>query len=310
MSRAGLGTTSIMQAIVLGSAAGGGVPQWNCRCPVCRLAWAGDPRVTPRTQSALAVSADGDRWLLLNASPDLRAQIAATPALHPRAGERHSPIAAVLLTNGDVDHIAGLLTLRESQPFILFGTAETLALVGQNQVFDVVNPAFVERRQVALGAPFSPLPGLTLEMFSVPGKVPLWREDAELVLGAETEGTVGVVITCADKRLVYIPGCAAVTAEVRARLAGADLLLFDGTLFRDDEMIRSGTGVKTGARMGHLSMSGPGGTMALLEDVPVKRRAFIHINNTNPALVDGSPERSAVEAAGWIVTRDGMEFSL
>lgn len=299
-----------MQAIVLGSAAGGGVPQWNCRCPVCRLAWAGDPRVAPRTQSALAVSADGDRWLLLNASPDLRAQIAATPALHPRAGDRDSPIAAVVLTNGDVDHIAGLLTLRESQPFAVFGTAETLALIEGNRVFDVVNPGFVPRYRVALGEAFSPLPGLTLEMFSVPGKVPLWREGADLVLGAETEGTVGVVITCAEKRLVYIPGCAAVTEAVRTRMAGADLLLFDGTLYRDDEMIQSGTGVKTGARMGHLSMAGPDGTVALLRDVPVKRRAFIHINNTNPALIDGSPERQAVEAEGWIVTRDGMEFAL
>lgn len=299
-----------MQAIVLGSGAGGGVPQWNCRCPVCSLAWAGDPRVSPRTQSSLAVSGDGVSWLLLNASPDLRAQIIATRALHPRLGERHSPIAAAVVTNGDVDHITGLLTLRESQPFTLFGTAETLAMVNANPVFSVVNEEFVPRRTVELEEAFSPLPELTLEMFSVPGKVPLWQEDESLVIGAETGGTVGVTITAGDKRLVYIPGCAAVTDKVRARIAGADLLFFDGTLYRDDEMLAAGTGTKTGARMGHLSMSGEEGTIALLADVPAAQRVFIHINNTNPALVEDSSERQAVEAAGWIVARDGMEFAL
>lgn len=299
-----------MQVIVLGSAAGGGVPQWNCRCPVCSLAWAGDPRVLPRTQSSLAVSSDGVSWLLLNASPDLRAQIQATRALHPRLGERHSPIAAVVITNGDVDHIAGLLTLRESQPFALFGTAETLAMVAENPVFHVVNEAFVPRNPVQLGTPFEPLPGLTLELFAVPGKVPLWQEGEHVVVNAETAGTVGVTLTSGGKRLVYIPGCAAVSETVRARVAGADLLLFDGTLYRDDEMVAAGTGVKTGARMGHLSMSGEGGTMALLADLPVGQRAFIHINNTNPALIEDSAERRAVEDAGWIVTRDGMEFAL
>lgn len=299
-----------MQVIVLGSAAGGGVPQWNCRCPVCSLAWAGDRRVAARTQSSLAVSGDGVHWLLLNASPDLRAQIAATRALHPRLGERHSPISAVLVTNGDVDHIAGLLTLRESQPFTLFGTAETLAMVNGNPVFSVVNEAFVPRRTVLLGEAFSPLPELTLEMFAVPGKVPLWQEGEGFVLGAENGGTVGVTITSGDKRLVYIPGCAAITDTVRERIAGADLVFFDGTLYRDDEMLTAGTGVKTGARMGHLSMSGTDGTIALLADVPAARRVFIHINNTNPALIEDSPERQAVEAAGWLVARDGMEFAL
>lgn len=299
-----------MQVIVLGSAAGGGVPQWNCRCPVCRLAWAGDPRVEPRTQSSVAVSADGRTFVVLNASPDIRSQIASTPALHPRDGSRDSPISAVVLTNGDVDHIAGLLSLREQQPFDIYGTSETLALLAQNQVFDVVSRTVARREVVGFGAPFSPVPGLTLDFFAVPGKVPLWREDESLVIGEETGSTVGVIITGGGRRLAYVPGCAAVTPALRSRIAGADLLLFDGTLFRDDEMIEAGVGTKTGARMGHLSMSGPEGTMALLADVPVARRVFIHINNTNPALIAGSDARQAVEAAGWSLARDGMEFTL
>lgn len=299
-----------MHVIVLGSAAGGGVPQWNCRCPVCRLAWSGDPRVEPRTQSSIAVSAGGGAWVLLNASPDLRAQIAATPALQPRNGDRDSPIGAVVLTNGDVDHIAGLLSLRESQPFALYGTADTLGLIRQNQVFDVVSPAFVGRQTVEFGASFSPATGLEMEFFAVPGKVPLWREDASLVIGEESGSTVGVTVTANGRRLVYVPGCAAMTEALRERIRGADLLFFDGTLFSDDEMIAAGVGTKTGARMGHLSMSGDGGTVALLKDVPVERRVFIHINNTNPALVDGSQERRAVEAAGWTLAHDGMEFAL
>lgn len=299
-----------MQVIVLGSAAGGGVPQWNCRCPVCRLAWSGDPRVEPRTQSSIAVSAGEHAWVLLNASPDLRAQIAATPALQPKFGERDSPIRAVVLTNGDVDHIAGLLSLRESQPFDIYGTQDTLGLIHENQVFDVVAPTLAPRHPAAFAVPFHPAPGLEMEFFTVPGKVPLWREDASLVIGEETGSTVGVTITANGRRLVYVPGCAAVTPALRERIAGADLLFFDGTLYRDDEMIAAGVGTKTGARMGHLSMSGMEGTMALLKDVPVARRVFIHINNTNPALIDGSDERRAVEAAGWAVARDGMEFSL
>lgn len=299
-----------MQVIVLGSAAGGGVPQWNCRCPVCRLAWAGDPRVEPRTQSSVAVSADGRSFVILNASPDIRSQIAATPALHPRDGSRDSPIGAVVLTNADVDHIAGLLSLREQQPFDIHGTAETMDLLAQNQIFDVVSRGVVRRETVGFATPFSPVPGLSLEFFAVPGKVPLWREDDSLVIGEETGSTVGVMIIGGDRRIAYVPGCAAVTPALKARIAGADLLLFDGTLFRDDEMIEAGVGTKTGARMGHLSMSGPEGTMALLAEVPVARRVFIHINNTNPALVAGSDARQAVEAAGWSIARDGMEFTL
>ena len=299
-----------MHAIVLGSGAGGGVPQWNCRCPICAMARAGDRRVLPRTQSSLAVSADGDSWLLVNASPDIRQQLFDTPALHPREGLRHSPIRAVLLTNGDVDHVAGLLTLREGQPFRLHATRGILESIGANRVFDVMAQGVVERTEIALNETFSPVPGLTVTLFPVPGKVPLWLEDGTPEIGAETETTVGAMIEAGAKRLAYVPGCARVTDGLKDRISGVDALLFDGTVLADDDMIRAGVGTKTGWRMGHVPMTGEGGSVAALAEVPIGRRVFVHINNTNPVLVEDSEERRGVEAAGWVVAHDGLTLRL
>ncbi|UHC13936.1 pyrroloquinoline quinone biosynthesis protein PqqB [Methylobacterium currus] len=299
-----------MHAIVLGSGAGGGVPQWNCRCPICAMARAGDRRVLPRTQSSLAVSADGDHWLLVNASPDIRQQLFDTPALHPREGLRHSPIRAVLLTNGDVDHVAGLLTLREGQPFRLHATRGILDSIGDNRVFDVMAQGVVERVEIALNEPFSPVPGLSVTLFPVPGKVPLWLEDGTPEIGAETESTVGAMIEAGGKRLAYVPGCARVTEGLKERISGVDALLFDGTVLADDDMIRAGVGTKTGWRMGHVPMTGEGGSVAALAEVPIGRRVFVHINNTNPVLIEGSEERRGIEAAGWVVAHDGLALRL
>ena len=279
-----------LRALVLGSGAGGGVPQWNCNCRVCRLAWDGDRRVKPRTQSSLAVSADGERWLLLNASIDLRQQILATPAMQPKGEGRHSPIAAALITNTDVDHAAGLLALRERQPFAIWGTRATLDTIGANRIFDVVSRDLVPRRAVRLGAPFEPLPGLILELFPVPGKVPLWLEEGEVKTDAIGEGTVGVAVEAGGRRLVYAPGCAHVTDDLHKRISSAHALFFDGTLFTDDEMIVNGLGDKTGRRMGHMPVAGPGGTLEGLARHTNVRRILIHINNSNPILIEGSPE--------------------
>jgi pyrroloquinoline quinone biosynthesis protein B len=296
-----------LTAIVVGSAAGGGYPQWNCRCPVCRLAWEGDRRVKPRAQASIAVSADGVSWAFLNASPDLRAQIAATAALRPAAGMRGSPIKAVLLTGAEIDQIAGLLTLRERQGFALFGTAETLALIAENPIFTVLAPDLVQRRAVALDEPFVLPGGIDARLFAVPGKMPLYREGESPRTDAETEVNVGVELRVGEARLAYVPGAAAVPPSLKERLARVDVVLFDGTLFVDDEMIRSGTGEKTGRRMGHMPIDGPDGSLAALADLN-GRRVYIHINNTNPILVDGSPERRRVVAAGWTVAEDGMEI--
>jgi pyrroloquinoline quinone biosynthesis protein B len=300
-------TVPRLSALVLGSGAGGGVPQWNCGCRVCRLAWTGDRRVKPRTQSSLAVSVDGVNWLLLNASIDVRQQILATPELQPKGEGRHSPIAAVLLTNTDVDHAAGLLVLRERQPFTIWGTSAALDMIGANRIFDVVGRDIVSRHAVKLGEPFEPLPGLALELFPVPGKVPLWLEEKEVKTDEIGERTVGVAIEAAGRRLVYAPGCAHMTEDLKKRFARAHALFFDGTLFTDDEMIVNGLGEKAGRRMGHMPVSGPGGTLEELAGHTHVRRILTHINNTNPILIEGSPEEAKVKAAGWEIAFDGME---
>lgn len=299
-----------MRVVILGSAAGGGLPQWNCRCQICTLARTEPARVRPRTQSSIAVSPDGVDWLLINASPDIRQQLFDNPAMHPREGLRHSPIRAVLLTNGDVDHVAGLLTLREGQPYTLYGTRGILDSVDGNRVFDVMAEGVVAREPITLDERFDPLPGLSVTLFSVPGKVPLWLEDASLEIGAETESTVGAMIEAGGRRLAYVPGCARVTDGLRARLSGVDALLFDGTVLHDDDMIRAGVGAKTGWRMGHVPMRGDGGSVAALRDAMIGRRIFVHINNTNPVLVEGSVERSAIEDDGWTVGHDGLTLEL
>jgi pyrroloquinoline quinone biosynthesis protein B len=296
-----------LTAIVLGAAAGGGFPQWNCRCPTCQLAWTADPKVKPRTQASLAVSGGGRDWVLINASPDLRAQIQATPLLHPQDGLRGSPISAVVLTGAEVDQVAGLLTMRERSNFTVYATAETLAVLAGNPIFGVLSSDLVSRQAAALSQVFALPNGLHAELFPVPGKVALYMENDESELSAENGINVGVEITSGGARLAYVPGAAALNDALLERLGRADVVLFDGTLFDDDEMIRGGTGTKTGQRMGHMPLSGADGTLRRLDGL-AGRRILTHINNTNPILVHGSPERRKVEAAGFEIAEDGMEI--
>jgi len=295
--------------IVLGSAAGGGSPQWNCRCDVCALFWQGDPRVSVRTQSSIAVTANGDNWVLLNCSPDVRAQIIQTRALHPKT-RRGSPIEGVILTNGDIDHVAGLLSLRENQPFAIYGTESVLAEIARNQMFAVVDKSVVPRQSITLDKPLAIAGGLLIEPFAVPGKVPLYLESGEIEIGGESGSTIGLKVSSKAAQFLYIPGCADINAALRARLKNAPLILFDGTLWRDDEMVHHKIGSKTGRRMGHVSMSGPDGSIARLGDLGIGRKVFTHINNSNPVLIDESPERRQAEAAGWEIAYDGMEIEL
>lgn len=305
----------MLNVVVLGVAAGGGLPQWNCNCPVCREARR-NPDIASGQVSA-ALSADGGKnWFLINASPDLRQQVLATGRLWPVTGSlRNSPIAGVILTNGEVDAIAGLLSLREGAAFSIYGHERVLNTLAQNSIFNVLDPRRVPRRAMAVDAPFElTLPdgsasGLMVEAFDVPGK-PAWYLEADPSVQAAEGDTIGLVFTArgGGARAVFIPACAEVTPELAARIDGAQALFFDGTLWRDDEMIVAGLGPKTGGRMGHVSMSGPDGAMARLGDLDIGQRIFVHINNSNPVHLPDSAERREAEAAGWCIPTTGQEF--
>ena len=311
-----------MRMIVLGAAAGGGFPQWNCTCANCARARQADPAAPARTQSSLAVSADGESWLLLNASPDLRQQIAATPALHPRRDSpdghlRDTPLAAVLVTNADVDHIGGLINLREGQPFALYASTRVHGHLDGDRVFDVLDRSVVPRRTLPLDRPLAIADaagreiGLRVETFAVPGKVPLYLEAGAESLSGEAGDTVAVrlIDDRHGREAYYVPNCARIDGDLRERLSGAAVVFFDGTLFDDEEMVRAGLSRKTGQRMGHVSMDGPDGAIARLADLAIGRRIFVHVNNSNPALLAESQARARVEAAGWEVAHDGLEVT-
>jgi pyrroloquinoline quinone biosynthesis protein B len=309
-----------MHIKVLGSAAGGGFPQWNCNCRNCAAVRAGTPGFRARTQSSLAVSRDGINWALLNASPDLRQQINDNRELQPdiKAGLRHSPIKAAVLTNGDVDHIIGLINLREAQPFAIYASKRILDVLAANSVFQVLADPLVPRNEITLDQPFNLAGGgvdlgLTVEAFAVPGKVALYLEDKSSGDYGGREGdTIGLKISdpAEKKSFFYIPGCAAVDERLATRLKGATVVFFDGTLFTDDEMIEQGLLNKTGARMGHISMSGGAGSITAFSKLGVGRLIYVHINNSNPALDENSPARKAIDGAGWEVGYDGMEVRL
>ncbi len=292
---------------MLGAAAGGGFPQWNSNAAGCRRARSLDPTARARTQASLAVSGNGTDWFLINASPDLRQQLAAAPDLHPRAGLRSSPIGGVFLTSSEVDAVAGLLSLREGQPFLLFATAETHAVLAANPMFDVLARDLVSRRVLGLDETVDLPGGLSVELFAVPGKVPLYLEG----VAADADGdTVGALVAKDGATLAYVPACAAMTRGVADRLRGADAVLFDGTLWSDDEMIAAGIGSKTGRRMGHMSISGPDGAIAMLAPIEIGRRIFVHINNSNPVLLDETREHAIASEEGWEIADDGMEIRL
>ncbi|MEO1138414.1 MAG: pyrroloquinoline quinone biosynthesis protein PqqB [Pseudomonadota bacterium] len=283
------------------------MPQWNCGCENCNLARRGEIR--SQSQSSVAVSANGADWAILNASPDIRDQMARNAALHP-TDLRESPLKSVLLTNGDIDHVAGLLTLREQQRFDLFATEEIHQVIADNPIFGALKSDLVNRKTIALNTPFDLVTGMTAMLFSVPGKVPLYLEGEDVQTDLEGEQTVGVHLQGQGREVYYIPGCAAFKPDLKSRVTGADMVMFDGTLWRDDEMVTAGLSQKTGRRMGHMSMSGPDGSIAAFEDVPIGRKVYVHMNNTNPVLRPASVEKAQAEAAGWTIAQDGMEIEL
>ena len=310
----------MIRLVILGAAAGGGVPQWNSNGRHCADARAGESGISPQTQTSVAVSADGVLWFLLNASPDLRAQIAATPVLHPRGAARSTPIGGVILAGGEVDAIAGLLSMRERQPFRLHARDAVLAVLAANPVFEVLDRRVVERVAVVDDRPFElrghdgAPSGLVATLFAVPGKAPLYLERSletgSLPSTQAAEATGGIEISDGEQSMFFIPGCAAFPEALAGRLNGAALILFDATFWEDDEMVRAGLGTRTGRDMGHMSLSGPHGTLAAFARVEARRKLLIHINNSNPLLDPDGPERACAHAHGWDVARDGMEIVL
>ena len=306
-----------MQLRVLGSAAGGGFPQWNCGCANCSGLRAGTLRARARTQESLAVSADGERWLLLNASPEIRAQIESFAPLWPRA-KRHSPVSGIALTNGDLDHCLGLLSLRESHPISIYATAavrrgfeEGNRLYGTLQRF----PGQVRWRELALGVE-TPLAdpetgadtALLLTALPIPGKLPI---HLERLRAPSPEDNVGLRIRDAARRvtLAYLPAVAGPSSAVLEAVEGADCVFFDGTFWSSDELVAAGLGTRRAEDMAHWPVGGANGSLELLAKLP-GRRILIHVNNTNPMLREDGPQHAAVYAAGVEVAHDGLELRL
>jgi pyrroloquinoline quinone biosynthesis protein B len=309
----------MLRIVVLGAAAGGGVPQWNCGCPVCRAARDGHPELRS-TQASIAISADDAHWFLINASPDLRQQLLAAKQLHPKPGAlRHSPIAGVVLTNGEIDAVTGLLSMREGSPFTIYAHARVLAILKSNSIFNVLSETMVGREPIEVDQPFEPhLPdgapsGIEILPFAVSGKGAWYLEGRQHPGGADGTGdTLGLRIRdkATGRHFYFLAACADVSDELKSRLAGSPLVFFDGTVWRDDELITAGLGSKTGKAMGHIAMSGDNGAIASLAGIDIDRKIFLHINNSNPALLHASPERQIAESAGWQIPADGTEIVL
>ncbi len=273
-------------------------------------------RSVARSQESVAVSNDGDAWFIVNASPDIRQQIENFPSLHPR-GPRHSPILAILLTSGDLDHCLGLLSLRESYPLVVYATEQVRrGFTEGNGLYRTLQrfPGQVTWRPLRLGCEESlaggegsPPSGLVVKAVAVPGKVPIHLNGSFL---PDPEDNVGFWIReeSTGCRLAYVPGAAAITQAMRDALNGVDIVFFDGTFWTNDELLALGVGTKRAEEMAHLPVWTESGSLRALARLTARRRVYTHLNNTNPLLVDSSPERSAVRAAGWEVAWDGMDI--
>lgn len=298
---------------ILGSAAGGGFPQWNCNCGNCDGVRRGTLAATSRTQSSIAVSENGDDWLLVNASPDILAQVRATPGLQPARAARDTGIAAVLLMDAQVDHVTGLMMLRENRgPLPVYATPEVLEDIGDAFPLRRILSHYctLDARPVpADGKPFRvpPLPSTTLHAVALDSKPPPYSPHRASPRPGDNIG-LRLVNGATGRRVFYAPGLARIEPHVRAELDEADVVLVDGTFWTDDEMQRLGLSPKRAQDMGHLAQSGPGGMIAALDASPAARKVLIHINNTNPILVDDWPERRELAEHGIEVAFDGMEI--
>lgn len=303
---------------VLGSGAGGGFPQWNCNCPNCRAVRNGSPNCRARTQSSIAVSADYERWFVFNASPDIHAQIGMFPALWPRDAARHTPIQAVVLSDAELDHTLGLLLLREGRRVRVYSTRWVhTALTEWNPILRTLAAfAVVDWQPIRLGET-RPLcnsddtdSGLRCEAFSAESTKQLTFAPADSAGHEEASVGYRIIDARTGRSLVYLPALENLSAGIRAQLVDCACLMVDGTCWVDDEMARLGIVGKTAREMGHLPLGGEGGSLAQLAGLDIARTVLIHINNTNPVLIEDSPERHIVDAQGIDVAVDGMELEI
>lgn len=309
-----------MRIEILGSAAGGGFPQWNCNCRNCQAQRAGAFSGKARTQTQIAVSNSSDSWFLLNASPDVRLQIEATPVLHPRHGQRESPITGVLLTSADIDQIAGLLSLRELQPFQLYCSASLRRILqDDNSIFAMLNrvPDQVRWTEISAADTFSlrtikgAESGLTCSTFSLGCRYPIYVSPSRAPRLSAEEALLGLTFQSdSGGRLAYMPAVPAINESLIERLESSDVVLFDGTFWSDDELIQVQGSGATAQEMGHVPVSGPEGTLKKLAGLKRPRKIFIHVNNTNPMLNEAGPEYRAVREAGWEIAEDGWTVEL
>ena len=309
-----------MRIEILGSAAGGGFPQWNCSCRNCQGFRAGTFQGKRRTQTQVAITNDERSWFLLNASPDLRQQIEATPAVHPQKNLRDSPIAGVLITSADLDQITGLLSLRELHPFRIYCTASIRRILREdNSVFAMLNrvPQQVSWTDISPGSIF-PLTttfgedsGLCCEVFSVGSRYPVYVGEQSSTKLSPPEASLGLIVKSpSGARLAYLPAVTELDDRLLERLHAVDLLLFDGTFWSDDELIKVQGSGATAREMGHIPVSSDVGSLRKLRSLQRPRKIFVHVNNTNPMLDESSPEYREVRAAGWEVAEDGWRFDL
>lgn len=309
-----------MRIKILGSAAGGGFPQWNCGCHNCYRLRQGTLRGKARSQVQLAVSSDGKTWFLLNASPDLRTQIEAAPEFHPLAGARESPIAGMVLTSGDLDNVLGLLLLREFQPLQIFATAAIRKIVSQdNSFFRLLERVPEQATWTAIrpGAAFELTSGerggasICCRPMALSGSYPAYVSAAERVRLAKDQAVVALAIQSkGGGTMLFAPALPTITENLLAFMQKCDLLLVDGTFWADDELQKVRGGGPSSRQMGHLPVSGEGGSLERLASVKGLRRIYIHINNTNPMLDEESPQHQEVRSAGWEIAEDGWEFEL
>ncbi|QJE02582.1 pyrroloquinoline quinone biosynthesis protein PqqB [Massilia forsythiae] len=304
-----------MKIRILGSAAGGGFPQWNCNCANCDGLRKGSIDAVARTQSSIAVSENGSDWLLVNASPDILAQIRANPALQPARAVRDSGICAVLLMDAQIDHVTGLLMLRErATPLPLYATAQVLADLSQALPITRVLGHYcgIDARPIAIDGAALTIPPLHATTFlPVPlrSKAPPYSPHRD---DPHPGDNIGLTIRngTSGESLFYAPGLGEITPQVEAAMRRADVLLVDGTCWSDDEMLAMGLSRKTARMMGHLAQSGPGGMIEVLDRMPARRKILIHINNSNPILREDAPQRAVLAAHGIEVAVDGMEIDL